>query len=317
MKKFLSFLTVLFLLLSLIIILLIAIFDNNLFFKAADMIKNYIWPAGIILLIFLTFLSAGIVSNLHRSDGSLINNGFFQFAMLLLFLFSAGLGYFWYYVQQPGHIIIRIQPENTREFVNLGLRYNFLESAAMDTISAPGELRNRPAGIYSFETLDPDIVYFQANVILEPAETKTLVIPVTLNYKSLAVQTEPAGAEIWIDGLQTSQTPDTFEIFNRDTVILELKMKGYQVHVDTISLKENLDLGIILLEKLYTLRISCRYDYTEYKIYDMDRRMVYSARGSRRVQLIKGKYKLAYGIGEGQYETKTISLNYNTTVSIP
>ncbi len=47
MKNFRLFFTIFFLLTSLIIILLIALFDKMIFFSAADLIKNYIWPAAI------------------------------------------------------------------------------------------------------------------------------------------------------------------------------------------------------------------------------------------------------------------------------
>ena len=79
--------------------------------------------------------------------------------------------------------------------------------------------------------------------MLETAEIITIEIPVALNIKTLTVQTEPTGAEIWINGVQASQTPNTFNILTGDTVTLELKMPGYQVYTDTISLHENMDLG--------------------------------------------------------------------------
>jgi hypothetical protein len=78
-----------------------------------------------------------------------------------------------------------------------------------------------------------------------------------------------------------------------------------------------MDLGIIPLVKLYTLWVSCLYQYTEYKIYDMDDRVVFTASGSRKLQLPQGRYKISFEIGEGQYESKTFLLNYNYTVSIP
>ena len=311
------FFTVFFLMTSLIIILLIAIFDNLIFFRVANVIKNYIWPAGIALLIFLVLLSAGVVSNLAKSKGSLISNGYFQLAILELFLLSAGLAYYRYYTQQPGQIVLRLHPETTRDFINLGVKYQSSGSASIDTVTAPGELYNQRAGKYRFETLDQDIVYFHADVVLEPAEIETLVIPIALNIKTLAVQTEPTGAEIWINDLQASQTPYTFKILTGDTVFLELKMQGYQGYADTISLNENVDLGIIHLRKLYTLWVSSLYAYTEYKIYDMDDRVVFSASGSRQLQLTQGRYRIAFEIGEGQYETKTFLLNYNSTIRIP
>ncbi len=78
MKKFRLFITVFFLLASFITILLFTLFDNVLFFKAADVIKNNIWPAGIALFVFLVLLTTGIVSNHAKPDESLINNGYFQ-----------------------------------------------------------------------------------------------------------------------------------------------------------------------------------------------------------------------------------------------
>ncbi len=317
MNKFRVFFTVLFILTSLIIILLFAIFDNIIFFRAANVIKNYIWPAGLAMVIFLVLLSAGVVSNLAKSKGSLISNGYFQLAILELFLFSAGLTYYRYYTQQPGQIVLQLNPETTRDFINLGVKYQSSGFTSMDTVSAPGELANLPAGKYSFETLDQDIVYFHADFDLEPAEIKTLVIPITLNIRTLAVQTEPTGAEIWINGVQANHTPDTFKILTGDTVILELKMPGYRGYTDTLGLNENVDLGIIPLRKLYTLWVSSRYADTGYKIYDMDGRVVFSASGSRKLQLAQGRYRISFEIGEGQYETKTFLLNYNSTVMIP
>lgn len=317
MKKFRLFFTVLFLLTSLIIILLIAIFDNIIFFRAANVIKNYIWPAGLAMVIFLVLLSAGVVSNLAKSKGSLISNGYFQLAILELFLLSAGLAYFRHYTQQPGQIVLQLNPEKTRDFISLGVKYQSSGFTSMDTVSAPGKLANLPAGKYNFETLDQDVVYFNADVVLKPAEIKTLVIPITLNIRTLAVQTEPTGAEIWINSVQATHTPDTFKILTGDTVILELKMPGYQGYTDTLSLNENVDLGIIPLRKIYTLWVSSRYADTGYKIYDMDDRVVFSASGSRKLQLAQGKYRISFEIGEGQYETKTFLLNYNSTVMIP
>jgi hypothetical protein len=317
MKKFRTFFSVLFLLTALIIIVLIAIFDNIIFFRAAEVIKNYIWQTGIALLIFVGLLSAGVASNLTKFNGSLLSNGYIQLAILELFLFSAGLAYYRHYTQQSGQIVLRIHPEETKDFVNLSLKFQSAESTALDTVRAPGVLYNRSAGNYSFETLDQDIVYFHADVILEPAEIETLIVPVALNIRTLTVRTEPPGADIWINGLQASQTPDIFELLSGDTVILELKMKGYQEHIDTISLNENMDLGVIPLVKLYTLWVSCLYQYTAYKIYDMDDRVVFAASGSRKLQLPQGRYRISFEIGEGQYETKTFLLNHNYTLSIP
>jgi hypothetical protein len=317
MKSFRLFFTIFFLLTSLIIILLIALFDKMIFFSAADLIKNYIWPAAIALLLFLILLSIGVVSNHADIKPSLINNGYFQLAILELFLLSAGLAYFRHYIQQPGQIILRLDPESTGDFINLGVTYQISGSTTIDTVTAPGTLDNRPAGNYSIETLDQDIVYFRADVVLEPKEIETLVIPVTPNIRTLAVQTEPTGAEIWINGVQTTQTPDTFKILTGDSVILELKLPGYQGYTDTLRLNENVDLGVISLRKLYTLWISSRYADIVYRIYDWDDKVVFSSYGSRKLQLAQGKYRISFEIGEGQYETKTLLLNYNASVVIP
>jgi len=317
MEKFRLFITVFFLLTSLIIILLFAIFDNTIFFRAADLIKDNLWFAGIAVIIFLILLSAGVVSNLADIEGSLISNGYFQLAILELFLVTAGLAYYRHYSQQPGQIVLQLHPETTKDFINLGVKYQISGSTTIDTVTAPGTLENRPAGKYNIETLDKDIVYYQTDVVLEPEEIETVDIPVVLNIKTLAVQTEPAGAEIWINGLQATKSPHTFEILTGDTVILELKMPGYQGYTDTLSLNENVDLGIIPLRKLYTLWISAHYADIAYRIYDMDDKVVFSSYGSRKLQLAQGRYRLSYEIGEGQYETKTIFLNYNSSVVIP
>jgi hypothetical protein len=234
-----------------------------------------------------------------------------------LFIFSAGLAYFRYYIHQPGQIVLRLQPADTREYINLGLKFQSQGTTHIDTVTAPGELDGRPAGQYHFETIDADIASHSADIVLEPMASETLYIPVHLKIKTLTVETEPSGAEIWIDGFQASSTPDTFEVLNRDTVVLELKMKGYQTYSDTVNLAENLDLGVIVLDKLYKLRVSCLYQDMAYNIYDMNDRIVFSARGSRTLQLPQGRYKVAYERGEGQYDTKGFVLKRNYTLTVP
>ena len=317
MKNFRLFVTILFLLASLVGILLFAIFDNTIFIRVVPLIKINILPAGIALFIFLALLTTGVVSNHARLEGSLINNGYFQLAILELFLLSAGLAWYWHYSQQPGQIVLRLDSETTRDFINLGVRYPSSGSVSMDTVNVPGELKDLPAGKYHFETLDNDIVYFTADIIINPGETKTLIIPVVLNVRTLAVETEPTGAEIWINGLQTYQAPYTFSILTGDTIILELKMKGYQGYTDTLSLEDDIDLGVIPLRKLYTVWVSSRYEDIGYRIYNMDGMVVFSSRGSRKLQMAQGRYRISFEIGEGQYETKTFLLNYNSTVVIP
>ena len=317
MKNFRLFFTILFLLISLVGILLIAVFDPAIFLKAVTLIKTYLWAAVIALALFLILLTAGIVSNSARLESSLIHNGYFQFAILELFLLTAALGFYWHYSQQLGQIILRLETKTTRDFIHLGFKYESEESAPMDTVRAPGARTNLPAGKYSFETLDQDIVYFKSDVVLEPGETKTLIIPVTLNIRTLAVQTDPAGAEIWLNGLQASRTPYIFEILTGDTVTLELKMAGYEGYTDTLCLNENMDLGVISLRKLFTVWISSQYSDTEYRIYDSENKVVFSSMGSRKLELAQGRYRLSYEIGEGQYDSKWFSLNYNSTVTIP
>jgi hypothetical protein len=234
-----------------------------------------------------------------------------------LFLLSCALGYFWHYSQQPGQIVLRLDSEATQDSIDLGVKYQSPGYTATDTVTAPTVLSQKPAGHYSIEILDEDIEYFRTNVVLEPAATETLLIPVAPNIKTLTIQTDPTGADIWINGLETSQSPYTFKLLTGDTAILELKMTGYQTHIDTIILNENVDLGVIPLSKLYTLRVSCRYQDVGYKIYDINNRVVFSATGSRKLQLAKGEYRISYEIGEGQYKTKRVSLNYNSSVEIP
>jgi hypothetical protein len=317
MKKIRSFFTVLFLLTSLMVILFMAIFDHMLLIRVTGEIKNFILPSVVALVLFLVLVSGGIVSNAAKPLGSLMGNGLFQLAVLELFLLSAGLVYYRQYIRQPGNIIIRLQPEKTREFIKLGLKFKTTYSSATDTVIAPGELKNLYCGKYSFETLDPEVVYFHSDVTLEPAETETLIVPVVLDFKTLAVNTKPEGAEIFIYGVYASKTPDTLEIFSKDSVILELKMEGYQSYIDTITLTDNIDLGTITLLKLFTLRVSCYFEGIEYMIYNADNRVVFTANGSRTIQLPQGKYKLSFEIGEGQYETRRFSLNYNYTIYLP
>jgi hypothetical protein len=317
MQQFRLFFTILFLLASLFVFIFLAIFDISVFNVAVDVIKKNLWVAGTAVIIFLVLLSSGVVSNLESIKRSLIRNGYFQLAILELFLASAGLAYIRYYIQQPGQIVFQLHSNSTKDYVYLGVNYQGSGVSSRDTVRAPGKLVKRPPGKYHIETLDQDIVNFHADVILTPAEVETLLIPVTLNSRTLTVRSEPPGADIWLNGVQATQTPDSFKILTGDTVILQLKMKGYQAYNDTIHLNENMNLGVIPMRKLFTVWISSRYEDVKYNIYDTDGTIVFSSYGSRKVQLAQGNYRLSYEIGEGQYETKSFLLNYNMTVMIP
>jgi hypothetical protein len=280
-------------------------------------LKNYLIPAGIAVLIFLILFSAGIATNSGRSFSSLSGNGFFQLAVLELLIVAAGLAYYRFHLQQPGQIIIRLEPEKTKDSIKVGMKYQSSKPSPIDTVIVPATLHHMRPGNYSFETIDRDIVYFQTVISLEPGARETLAIPVVLDFKTLTVNTEPQGADIWIDGVLTAKTPDTLNIFNKDSIILELKMEGYQTYADTLALKTNRDLGVITLYKLYTLWIHCSYGYMDYSIYDMNNKMIFSAVGTKKIRLPKGRYRIVYGIGEGATESRRFSLNYNYSVRIP
>ena len=313
MKKFLSFLTILFLLSAVITILLLVIVDKAFFLKAGLMIKSYIWLAGLAVILLLGLLSAGIVSNLHNPEGTLISNGYFQSAVSVLFLLTGGLVFIWFQLQLPGTIILQLDPGSPKQQIKMGLTF---ETAGFDTVTAPAEPSKQPAGNYQVEILDSEIQPFKTGFVLDPGETEKLVIQVALNFKTLRVNSDPENAEIWIDSLHAGNTPYTFEISGRDTVYLELKMAGYQTYVDTVQLTDDMDLGVIPLIKLYTLRISSAYQDFEYRIYDSEGNLVFIARESRSVQLPGGNYKVAYEIGEGQFETKSFNLLKNYTLVV-
>ena len=254
---------------------------------------------------------------MYNSESTLFRTGYFQLAILLFFLISAAMGGYYYYLQQPGQIVLQLAPGADREFVNLAVRFQSGSQMTIDTVTAPNELANRPPGHYIFETYDRDIVYFSSDFRLDPMTTETLVIPALPNIRTLTIQTDPPGAEVWLNDIQASQTPDSFDILTGDTVYLELKMKGYQSYVDTLDMAEDVDLGEIHLRKIYALRISCKYPDIVYSIRDADGRSVFSGQGSRSAWLAEGSYRVVYGIGEGQYESKRVSLKRSTTVTIP
>jgi hypothetical protein len=317
MPQFRLFFTVIFLLVSIAIFSLVLIFEQNLIYKVAEIVKNHLWITGILVIIFLVLFSSGVVSNLDSIKPSLIRNGYFQLAILELFLFSSALGYFWYFNQQPGQIVIKLQTETNVNYINLAVTYKSNGTIVKDTVRAPGKLYKKPPGKYHIEILDENIIPFKTDVMLEPAVSETLTIPVTQNSKTLAIKSEPDGADIWINGVQATKTPDTFEIRYGDTITLDLKMPGYQVYTDTLFIDRDQDLGIINLKKLYTVWISSRYADTMFNIYDKDNKIIYSSRGSRKLQLAQGRYRLIWEIGEGQYDKKSFSVNYNSTVLIP
>jgi hypothetical protein len=287
------------------------------FISIADELRNYIGPAFIALLLFLVLISSGIVSNSGRPFSSLIANGYFQLAIVELFLCTAGLAYYYHTINQAGHIIIRLQPEQIKDSIKLSMKYQSLYSSTIDTIIAPTELYRLSAGNYRFETLDTDIVHFHTDITLKPAGNEIINIPVALNRKKIAINSKPAGADILIDGVFISKTPDTLEIYNTNMVIIELRMPDYQSYIDTMALSEDVDLGTITLLKLYSLRILSYLEGMEYQITDVNNRIIFSANESKKMRLPEGNYKLSYEIGEGEIKTRHFSLSYNSTIEIP
>ena len=317
MRTFLSFLTVLFLITSLVIILFISLYDMQFFNVIIGEINRSVLAAGISILIFVILLSAGFATNSGRSFGTLFGNGFFHLAVLELFLFSAGALYYKYYMQQPGQIVIHLGDQRVKDRIKLIVNFHSGSLSTSDTVTAPVVLYSRPPGRYSFETIDKDIIPFHTDLTLRSRQIDTVMIPAVLSSRKLAIQTDPEGAEIWIDGSLESITPDTLEIFRNDSMILELKMAGFKTYSDTFLLHADTNLGIIPLLKFYTLRIYCEFSDIEYTVYDQDNNAVFAAAGTHATQVVKGTYRISYGIGEGQTESRTFRINNNATITIP
>ena len=144
MIQFRLFFTILFLFLSFAVFVLIAVFDNALYLRALEFVKNYLWIAGFAAVMFLILLTSGIVSNLDSIKRSLIRNGYFQLAIVMLFIFSAAFGYFWYYNQQPGQVVLRLQSDANKEYVEVAVTYK--SSGTTTLASTPGTAGPVPPG---------------------------------------------------------------------------------------------------------------------------------------------------------------------------
>jgi hypothetical protein len=317
MSKFRLVFTIIFFAAVIAVVAFFAIMDKSLFFLAGELVKNNVIAAAILLFVFIVLITIGIIVNVSRGRASLFRNGYFQLAILELFLLTAGLTWFRFYLQQPGTIVLKISPGDVKDYITVGLTYTSHADAQIDTISAPGELTYRAAGTYRIATLDPTIKYYEKEIMLEPGSTQTVTIPVELEAYPLIVASEPTDAEIWIDGIHAANTPHTFNIVNRDTIFMTLKKAGYQNHEDTVLLDQPVDLGIIPLARLQVLRIICAYPEYDYHILDSASTVVFSGKGSRRLELPAGRYRLAHEIGEGQFEYRSINLTTSRTLNVP
>ncbi len=314
-RKYISFFL---LFTSVLIVIILGIFQRSLFYRVADIIK-VIWPAIIAALTIFGFAVNGIIKNPPKSFTRFLENGFLQIAAWELFLFVFGLTAYAYLTSRPGVINLQLTYAKTDQKIAVRRTYNDT-ILVRDTIDAPSSFDGRP-GNYTFEIIENSIYHDKKSGTLNPGETLLVKLYDKRIISRLTVKSTPPGAEIWINGSDTNHsTPYTFNDLERKTFLIELKLKGFEDFKDSIDLLQfepnhekdlNKNYGPIKLRKLYKIQIIGTSDDIELtinnKIYKGTQKEISIPEGSNIIFRVPGQSP----------QHKDVDINRNQTIFIP
>ena len=300
---------------TILVFIVLGLFQREIFLQIADIISKFIWPAIIALLSLFGFVVGGVIKNPPKSFSHFLDNGLVQIAVLELFSFMLGLTMYIYLTQRPGQIELRLASGTTLPQLKVSMMSEG-DSEKGKEILVPQTLSNVKPGVYTFKIIENNYYPFETEVDLKPAEIATVTLKDKKISATLIVNSKPEGAQIWIDGsLQENTTPDTLYDLDPGVLKLTLKLAGYQSETRSVSLDSLTvtNLGIITLRKLYQIRFFCRYEDITFTIDNQE----YT--GSKEgVWLPEGKHIINYRrAGQTGRKIKEIYIKENKTITIP
>lgn len=294
---------------SILLLLLLGVFQKELFDKIADIVGNKIWPTIIAVLTFFGFVVGGVVKNPPKSFYKFLDNTLVLIACIELFLFLIGISLYAYFDSSLGRVELQLASGKKDIHVNAIMIHN------SDTtyIQIPKTLSDLKPGNYIFKIIDRDYSADSQRVLLNRGSNETVVLKDQINRK-IIVNSNPDNAEIWIDGSLKSHTPDTLLNLQKDEIKLELKLAGYQSYSHSVNLsgKSIVNLGTINLLRLFNVKIICQFNETEFKYNGKD-----YIGSQKNILMPSGRNEILYKTNSNGYQLKTVNINMNKTIIIP
>lgn len=308
--KFRKYTTFVLLCISILVLIVLGLFKRELFDQFTELISEFIWPAIIALLALFGFIVGGVLKNPPKSFDAFLQNGLLQIAVLLFFLFVVSLTAFSFYSTMPGQITVLLESGNQFPQIKV-LRIHDSDS---DTILAPNEFPKLAAGEYTFKVIEEGYFPYEKPVHLSSGGKEVLTLVDRAISGLLYVDSEPSGAEIWIDQSLVSTTPDTVRNLEKGIHNLEIKLKGYQTYSKKIDLSSHseLNLGKVPLTKIYYLNFICQFQDIRFKI--NNREYVGS---QTEIPVPAGNYIITYSRGNNPPQEMSVNSKSNNTFYIP
>lgn len=300
---------------TILAIILVGLLNRELYKEMVLIIQKDIYPAILALLVLFGFVVGGVVKNPTKSFDKFLENGLLQIAVLEMFLFVMGIIIFSIYKTGTGTIEVLLESQNQGEQLYALMIYNHENSQTVDTILVPQSLPDKKPGNYTFRLIEKDYKE-EKTISLKAFKTDTVKLTAKKNTGTLIVDTEPQGAEIWIDDgwFKKLITPDTLKDLERKKINLQLKFNGYLTYEKKdIDLKSNplMNLGTIKLLKLYKIKFSCLWDDIEFTVNNK------TYIGNQKIWLPEGRYTITSRKSNQPYQRKQILVFKDDEILIP
>jgi len=307
--------TFILLLTSILVLTLFGLFQEDYFLKFIDIVSKYIWPAMIAVLTLFGIVVGGVIKNPPKSFTQFLDNGLLQIAVLEFFFFIVGLTWYTYSEQQPGEIVLKLTSETTSPQIKVSMIFGEDSTNARE-ILVPDTLHNKRPGKYTFKIIDPKYYESGKEIELEPNEMQIVLLEDRKITCTLIVNSEPTGAEIWINDSRQEErtTPDRLDQLDCCTLSLVLELAGYKSETLSVSLasQSKFDTGIIPLRKLYRIEFVCKYQDLKFTIngqpYIGDQEEVW---------LPEGRNDITIEIGNPPFRPRNLNITRSRIFAIP
>ena len=298
---------------TILVFIALGLFQREIFLQIADIVSKFIYPAIIAVLTLFGFVVGGVIKNPPKSFSHFLDNGLVQIAVLELFSFMLGLTMYIYLTQRPGQIELILASGTTLPQLKVSMTSQG-DSVKGKEILAPMTLSNVKPGVYTFKIIENNYYPSATTVNLKPAKIDTIELDDRKISATLIVNSEPEGAEIWIDGSLQGNTPDTLDDLDPGVLKLALKLAGFQsetlnVTLDSLTVK---NLGTTTLRKLYQIRFLCTYEDIEFTINNQ----TYIGT-QRRVWIPEGQHSITARRAGETIRTWNVNITSDETITVP
>ncbi len=295
---------------SILLLIQLGLFQREFFTQIAEILREFIWPAIIAVSTLFGFVTGGVIKNPPKSFSKFLENGLLQIAVFEFSMFLFGLS--WY--TRPGQIELKLASGGANIQIKALSVWNYYDIRSIDTIRVPSAPHEYKPGKYTFRIIEKNYYESETPIDLGPGEKKTVIVEDRKISATLIVNTNPAGAEIWIDGFLKGHTPHTLRDLERKRQKMDLKLTGFQPVTRTLDLADTpeADLGTILLLRLYKIKFLCAADDIEFTINDR------TYKGTQKEVFVpEGTHIMTIKIPGYPPQPKNVDIKGNQTIYIP